>query len=75
MRCPTCHRTYGSRIGLKTLSLREKLVAKMSTAHAFCVCGFPAAKSMLAHNGKCEDCRKSDLTAKRTIPMKLEACR
>ena len=76
MRCPTCHRTYGSQVGLAALSVREAMVAKMSSAHALCPeCGIPTGKNLLENNGKCEGCRKIDLTHQRTIPMKLEACR
>lgn len=76
MRCPTCHRTSGPRIGHKAQALRESLVALMSAQHALCPdCGFPTGGALLEHNGKCEECRRVDLTEKRTTPMKLEACR
>ena len=76
MRCPTCHRTYGSRIGSKAMTIKQAMLAHMSPAHQLCAgCGYPTGRSLLEHNGKCEECRRVALTEKRTIPMKLEACR
>ena len=76
MHCPTCHRASGPQMGRAAVTVRDAMVAKMSSDHALCPeCGIPTGKNLLENNGKCEGCRKADLTMARTIPMKLEACR